>query len=120
MTYQPGQRVALEHTDDPHTRLRPDDQGTVRGYHPDQQILDVDWDSGSRLSMCLDAGDRIRTLEQPAPAPGQPGLDEPVGDEPRVEGHDGWRQVLDALRAAGTVAGCGAADWWAQDSVGGR
>ena len=50
--------------------------------------------------------------------PRQPG----GGQSPaRPESHGGgWRQVLDALRAAGTEAGVNAADWWAQDTVGGR
>jgi len=30
--YQRGDRIALEHTTDPHTRLRPGDEGTVTGY----------------------------------------------------------------------------------------
>lgn len=59
MTYQPGQRIALVFTDDPHTRLRPGDAGTVVGYDPHQQTVSVAWDSGSTLAMCLDAGDRI-------------------------------------------------------------
>ncbi len=50
MSFQPGERVALEYTSDPHTLLRPGDEGTVRRYHPGQRILDVDWDNGSRLS----------------------------------------------------------------------
>lgn len=69
MTYRPGQRVALEHTGDPYTRLRPGDTGTVRGHHTDLHTVDVDWDNGSRLSMCLDAGDRIRLLDPPSPTP---------------------------------------------------
>jgi hypothetical protein len=32
--YQRGDRIALDHTDDPHTRLRPGDEGTVTGYDP--------------------------------------------------------------------------------------
>jgi hypothetical protein len=32
--FQRGDRVALEHTDDPHTRLRPGDEGTVTRYDP--------------------------------------------------------------------------------------
>ncbi|MGK5741507.1 DUF4314 domain-containing protein [Micromonospora sp. URMC 103] len=100
MTFEPGERVALEYTRDPHTRLRPGDEGTVRRYHPDQQVLDVDWDSGSRLSMLLHAGDRVRPIIS--------------------SGDAGWGQVLDALRAAGAAAGRSAAEWWAQDAVGGR
>jgi Domain of unknown function (DUF4314) len=110
MTYHPGQRVALVHTTDPHTLLRPDDQGTVRRYRPDQQTVDVDWDNGSHLSMCLDAGDRIRPLGRTEAA---------VGDQTLVPGGR-WQQALDAIRAAGAAAGRGAADWWGQDAVGGR
>jgi hypothetical protein len=32
--WQPGDRIALEATDDPHTRLRPGDQGTVTRRDP--------------------------------------------------------------------------------------
>ena len=32
--YQPGDRVALVRTDDPDTRLRPGDQGTVTRWDP--------------------------------------------------------------------------------------
>ena len=32
--FERGDRVALEHTDDPHTRLRPGDEGTVTRYDP--------------------------------------------------------------------------------------
>ncbi|MFG1952457.1 DUF4314 domain-containing protein [Micromonospora sp. NPDC048830] len=95
--YQEGDRVALEHTSDPYTRLRPGDEGTVRRYDPSGQVLDVEWDSGSRLSMLLDAGDRVRRL--------------PVAR---------WPQVCDALRDAGAQAGREAARWWAQDTIGGR
>lgn len=101
MTYQPGDRVALEHTTDSHTRLRPGDEGTVRRYDPQLQVLDVNWDSGSRLSLLLDEGDRVRRV----PAP--------LSDA-------GWERVLDALRAAGAAAGRDAARWWAQHAVGGR
>ncbi|MCW3818591.1 DUF4314 domain-containing protein [Micromonospora sp. DR5-3] len=96
-TYQVGNRVALEHTSDPHTRLRPGDEGTVRRYDADQRVLDVEWDSGSRLSMLLGEGDRVRRLRQA-----------------------GWQRVLDALREAGAEAGRNAAEWWAQDTIGGR
>ncbi|MEV4203095.1 DUF4314 domain-containing protein [Micromonospora globbae] len=96
-TYQVGDRIALEHTSDPYTRLRPGDEGTVRRYDPDQQVLEVDWDSGSRLSMLLGAGDRVRQLAEV-----------------------GWQRVRDALREAGAEAGRNAAQWWAQDTIGGR
>ena len=64
--YQPGQRVALVHTTDLSTDLRPGNTGTVRRYHPSRNTVDVDWDSGSRLSMCLDDGDRITSLDPAA------------------------------------------------------
>ena len=69
--FERGDRVALEHTDDPHTKLRPGDEGTVTRYNPGLGQLDVGWDSGSTLSMLLDEGDRVRLI---APArPGKPG-----------------------------------------------
>ncbi|MET7968766.1 DUF4314 domain-containing protein [Micromonospora sp. NPDC005305] len=102
MTYQPGERVVLEHTNDPYTLLRPGDEGTVRGYIPHLRVVDVEWDSGSRLSMVLDTGDRIRRIA------------------PTDTTDEGWGQVLDALRDAGAAAGRAAAQWWAQDAIGGR
>jgi len=68
--FERGDRVALEHTDDPHTRLRPGDEGTVTRYAPGLGQLDVNWDSGSTLSMLLDDGDRVRLI---TPAPGEAG-----------------------------------------------
>ena len=75
--FQSGDRVALEHTDDPHTRLRPGDEDTVTGYDPGPGQLAVRWDSGSTLAMLLRDGDRVRLI---TPAPGA-GLGEP-GTEP--------------------------------------
>jgi len=69
--FERGDRVALEHTDDPDTRLRPGDEGTVTRYDPKLGQLGVQWDSGSTLSMLLDEGDRVRLIAPaPAPAPG--------------------------------------------------
>jgi hypothetical protein len=65
--YRPGDRIALEETGDPHTRLRPGDEGTVTRYDPKPGQLDVSWDSGSTLSMLLNDGDRVRLI---TPAPG--------------------------------------------------
>jgi len=67
--FQRGDRVALEHTDDPDTRLRPGDEGTVTRYDRGPGQLDVRWDSGSTLSMLLNDGDRVR-LVTPAPGAG--------------------------------------------------
>jgi hypothetical protein len=106
--YPPGQRIALVHTSDPHTDLRPGDTGTVRRHDQQRSTVHIDWDNGSSLSMCLDAGDRIDLLD-PA-APGR----RPSGDT------DGWTATLARLRAAGTEAGRGVAEWWAQDTIGGR
>jgi hypothetical protein len=67
--FERGDRVALEHTDDPDTRLQPGDEGTVTRYDPKLGQLDVNWDSGSTLSMLLDEGDRVRLIT-PAPEAG--------------------------------------------------
>ena len=67
--FERGDRVALERTDDPDTRLRPGDEGTVTRYDPKLGQLGVRWDSGSTLSMLLDDGDRVRLIT-PAPRPG--------------------------------------------------
>ncbi|WP_435058503.1 DUF4314 domain-containing protein [Streptomyces sp. bgisy060] len=65
--YVRGDRVELVATTDPHTALAPGDRGTVRVLHPANALggrrLDVDWDSGSRLTLLLDEGDQVR----PAP-----------------------------------------------------
>ncbi len=75
MRYEKGQRVALVYTDDPHTLLRPGDEGTVVRHHESIHTVDVDWDCGSRLSMCLDAGDRIQLL------PANAGTDDRAGGD---------------------------------------
>ncbi|WP_281906105.1 DUF4314 domain-containing protein [Phytohabitans aurantiacus] len=62
--YRHGDRVVLEHTNDPHTQLRPGDQGTVAFDQRDSSTVSIVWDSGSTLAMLLDAGDRIRLLTQ--------------------------------------------------------
>ncbi|MGC5322384.1 DUF4314 domain-containing protein [Micromonospora arida] len=108
-SYEPGQRVALVHTSDPHTQLRPGDTGTVRRHDQQQNIVEVTWDSGSALSMCLDAGDRIQPVTTTPPPTG--GL---VGEAA------GWAAALQRMRAAGTEAGRTAAEWWAQDAIGAR
>ena len=67
--FQRGDRVALVHTGDAHTRLRPGDEGTVTRYDAGVGQLDVRWDSGSTLAMLLADGDRVRLIT-PAPAAG--------------------------------------------------
>lgn len=61
-TYQRGQRIALVTTTDQFTELQPGDKGTVRFFDANFQTLNVDWDSGSRLSMLLDDGDEVTAL----------------------------------------------------------
>ncbi len=74
--YRRGDRIALEYTTDPHTRLQPGDEGTVTRYDPSLGQLDMRWDSGSTLAMLLHDGDRVRLI---IPAREHPG---PDGDEP--------------------------------------
>ncbi len=46
MTYQPGGRIALVHTSDPHSRLIPGTAGTVTSYDARHGQLAVAWDDG--------------------------------------------------------------------------
>jgi hypothetical protein len=69
VTYQAGDRVALVHTSDPHTRLIPGTAGTVTGYDDRLAQLAVAWDDGSSLSMLLRDGDQVRLLDSPGPRP---------------------------------------------------
>ncbi len=85
--YQPGDRVALVATDDPGTRLRPGDQGTVTRWDPRHGQLDVKWDSGSTLSMLPGEGDQVRLLARAVGEdgtepddPGDPEAGEPAPD----------------------------------------
>ena len=114
MQFERGQRVALVHTTDPHTELRPGDQGTVRRHDADQRRVDVAWDSGSTLSMLLDEGDDIT----PIPTDGPDNPTDPA--TPATTEKTGWTDPLDAVRAAGTADGTSAAQWWLQDTIGGR
>lgn len=45
-----GTRVRLEHTSDPHTRLRPGDEGVVN-FVDSMGTVHVKWDSGSSLGL---------------------------------------------------------------------
>ena len=107
MRFERGQRVALVHTTDPHTDLRPGDQGTVRRYDAGQRRVDVAWDSGSTLSMLLDDSDTIAVLPPPTAEP------DPDADDPR-------HMLLGAVRHIGAEDGAAAAEWWLQDPIGGR
>jgi hypothetical protein len=52
MTFSPGQRVRLVHTNDPYTKLVSGDIGTVN-HIDDAGTVHVNWDSGSTLGMCV-------------------------------------------------------------------
>ena len=58
--YPEGTRVALVRMDDPYTKLRPGDQGTVIAVD-DIGTVHIQWDSGSTLGAAYGA-DVIRKL----------------------------------------------------------
>lgn len=84
--YQRGDRVALVHTTDPHTRLQPGDEGTVTGYDPKHGQLNIAWDSGSTLAMLPGEGDRVRLLTPASAHPG-PGAAAKAQAEDDAEGY---------------------------------
>jgi hypothetical protein len=84
VNYRPGDRVELVVTGDRLTDLRPGDQGTVTRYDRERQMVYVDWDTGSKLSMCLDADDVVRTV----------GLAELDADGPAVDPEAPTRSAL--------------------------
>ena len=59
--YPPGTRVQLVRMDDPYTKLKPGDQGTV-SFIDDTGTVFVDWDSGSGLGVVF-GEDEIRKLD---------------------------------------------------------
>lgn len=61
--FRPGDRVRLVAVNDPYTRLRPGDVGTVRRVD-DTGTVHVTWDSGSALGIVPDAGDLIERCDQ--------------------------------------------------------
>ncbi len=60
--YPPGTRVELVRMDDPYTRLKPSDQGTV-SMVDDTGTVFVDWDSGSTLGVVF-GEDQIRKIDE--------------------------------------------------------
>lgn len=56
-----GQRVRLERCTDEYTRLEPGAEGTI-SFVDSVGTLHVDWDSGARLGLCVDAGDRYTVI----------------------------------------------------------
>ena len=61
-----GRRVKLVRCGDPYTELLPGAIGTVR-LVDDMDTVHVDWDCGSRLGLCEDAGDVYHLLDEVKP-----------------------------------------------------
>ncbi|GAB3861660.1 DUF4314 domain-containing protein [Dactylosporangium cerinum] len=91
--YRPGDRVELVRTTDVLTELRPGDQGVVTRFDFERHMVYIDWDGGSRLSMCLDAGDQIRTIRSIT------SVDGAVDAEPFGAQDQGTGQAEDVVRA---------------------
>ena len=89
--YQRGDRVALVATDDPGTRLRPGDQGTVTRWDPAQGQLHIKGDSGSSLSMLPGEGDRVRLLSPAAAGDDGTGPEDPLAAMAAELGRDAGR-----------------------------
>jgi hypothetical protein len=60
--YEVGDRVRLIHCSEEYTKLTPGELGTVN-FIDDTATIHVDWDSGSRLGMIAEAGDRIEKVQ---------------------------------------------------------
>jgi len=60
--YKPGTRVALVRMDDPYSKLRPGDQGTVSCVD-DTGTVFVNWDCGSSLGVVYGV-DEIRKIDK--------------------------------------------------------
>jgi hypothetical protein len=79
MVFTPGDRVELVATNDPYTRLRPGDRGTItRVADTPEPTIDIAWDNGSTLAILPEAGDRIRLLpgDDADPPPSTPAMPE--------------------------------------------
>ena len=122
MVFTPGDRVELVATNDPYTRLRPGDRGTVTAVTDrPEPTIDITWDNGGTLAILPDTGDRVRLLPSddadpppstPASSPASPPMPEdptqPRYPEVQVQlsGEDGnafaiLGRTAAALRAAG-------------------
>ncbi len=60
--FKKGERVELVRTADEYTELRPGDQGEVKRWDARLGHLDINWDSGSRLTIIPELGDEVRHL----------------------------------------------------------
>jgi hypothetical protein len=96
MAFHPGDRVELVATDDPYTRLRPGDRGTVTGVREvPEPTIDVQWDDGSTLSVLpgtASSPESSTTCSRPAPRSSDA---DPGAERQRV------RRALDADGPAG-------------------
>jgi Domain of unknown function (DUF4314) len=115
MMFTSGDRVELVATNDPYTRLRPGDRGTVTSAADSPEpTIDIQWDNGSTLAILPDAGDLIRRLpsddaDPPASSPATP--EDPLRPrypdvQVRLSGEDGnafaiLGRTTAALHAAG-------------------
>jgi Domain of unknown function (DUF4314) len=112
MECTPGDRVELVATNDPYTRLRPGDRGTITAVTDrPEPTIDIAWDNGSTLAILPDAGDQIRLLTADPPPSSPARLEDPT--QPRypevqvqLSGQDGnafaiLGRTTAALRAAG-------------------
>lgn len=62
--YPPGTRVELVRMEDPYTKLKPGDQGSV-SFIDDTGTIFVNWDSGSRLGVVFGEDEIRKIQEQP-------------------------------------------------------
>jgi hypothetical protein len=60
--FERGDRVALEHTDDPHTKLRPGDEGTVTRYDRNSASFPTALHPLMPMNCCLRRG-HVRDVE---------------------------------------------------------
>ncbi|MET8147861.1 hypothetical protein ACIBSW_24905 [Actinoplanes sp. NPDC049668] len=100
----PGQRVLQFHHGDADNPIQPGTEGSIRSCDPTTASVVIDWDNGIQQSVEYSAP-FIPLTSTWVPAAGT-GLS--------------WEQALGAVRAAGVAAGTTAAEWWCQDTIGGR
>jgi hypothetical protein len=118
MECTPGDRVELVATNDPYTRLRPGDRGTVTSVTDrPEPTIDIQWDNGSTLAILPDAGARVRLLTgDAADPPSSPATSPPRPEDPtqprypevqvQLSGQDGNAfAILGRTTAALRVAG---------------
>jgi hypothetical protein len=98
INYEPGQRVALTHVNDPDGPLQQDQQGVVRGYDPGTHVVIVGWDDGTVTPVRLAAGDRLDVVAAPAPINEQ-----------------AWQHLLATVTERGSQDGHAAIEQWTRE-----